>query len=179
MISILAAVVATVSSFGLGQMLLPEKPIIVIGGAVSLGFLTKKVIDNTLRKHHKRADSADIFPYLKLNHLKKWGTKWGKEYQYLKKVVLFDPPFKYPLDVQYILYFDFDTSTPEGKKSEKRFNQINAFQNNDILGSGFQEVYRNDPNPGFRFEWFVTIVKYTGFNDKYSWIIYQRDKPGS
>ena len=86
------------------------------------------------------------------------------------------PPLKYPLDVGYILYFDFDTSTPEGKRNEENFNEINAFQNNDILDSEFQKVYRNEPNSGFRYEWLVSIVKYSGFNDKYSWVIYQRGK---
>ena len=177
MISNIAAVVAAVSSMGLGRILLPEEPVIVTGGALALGFLTRTVIDNKRKKHPKRTDRSDIFPHLKLNALEKWGTKWGKEYEHIEKVVLFDPPFKYPLDVQYILYFNFDTSTPEGKKSEKNFNKINAFQNNDILGSGFQEVYRSEPNPGFRLEWFVTIVKYAGFNDNYSWVAYERGKP--
>jgi hypothetical protein len=176
MISLFAAVVATVSSFGFGQILLPEEPIIVIGGALALGFVTRKIINKSWSKRQKREDSSDIFPCLKRNTLEKWGTKWGQEYEYLNKVVLFDPPLKYPLDVEYILYFAFDTSTPEGEKSEEKFNEINAFQNHDILGSGFQEVYRNEPNPGFRFEWFVSIVKYSGFNDKYSWVIYQRGK---
>jgi len=176
MISLFAAVVATVSSFGLGQILLPEEPIIVIGSALTLGFITKKIIDKSWSKRQKRTDSSDIFPYLNRNALEKWATKWGQEYEYLNKVVLFDPPLKYPLDVGYILYFDFDTSTSEGKKSEEKFNEINAFQNNDILNSGFQKVYRNESNPGFRFEWLVSIVKYYGFNDKYSWVIYQRGK---
>jgi hypothetical protein len=155
---------------------LPEEPIIVIGGALTLGFLTRKIIDKSSSKRQKRTDSSDIFPYLKRNALEKWGTKWGQEYEYLNKIVLFDPPLKYPLDVGYILYFDFDASTPEGKKSEEKFNEINAFQNNDILDSGFQKVYRNEPNSGFRYEWFVSIVRYSGFNDKYSWVIYQRGK---
>ena len=176
MLSILAAVVVTLLFFGLGQILLPGEPIIVFGGALVLGFITRTIINKTWSKRQKRADSSDIFPYLKRNALEKWGTKWGQEYEYLNKVLLFDPPLKYPLDVGYILYFDFDTSTPEGKKSEKKFNEINAFQNNDILASGFQEVYRNEPNSGFRFEWFVSIVRYSEFNDKYSWVIYKRGK---
>jgi hypothetical protein len=176
MISLFAAVVATVSSYGLGQILLPEEPIIVIGTALFLGFLTRKLIDSTWNKRQKRAVNADIFPHLKKDALEKWGRGWGQEYEHLNKVVLFDPPLKYPLDIAYILYFDFDTSTPEGKKSQEKFNEINAFQNSDILDSGFQEVYRNKPDPGFRFEWFVTIVKYSRFNDNYSWVIYQKGK---
>jgi len=49
----------------------------------------------------------------------------GQQYEYLNKVVLFDPPLKYPLDVEYILYFKIDISTPEGKKSEE--NGVNHF----------------------------------------------------
>ena len=176
MISLFAAVVATVSSFGLGQVLLPEEPIIVIGTALFLGFFTRKFIDSTWAARQKRSVNADIFPHLKRDALEKWGTRWGQEYEHLNRVVLFDPPLKYPLDIGYILYFDFDTSTLEGQKSQEQFNEINAFQNSDILDSGFQEVYRNTPEPGFRFEWFVTIVKYSGFNDNYSWEIYQKGK---
>jgi hypothetical protein len=176
MISLFAAVVTTVSSFGLGQILLPEEPIIVIGGSLVLGFLTRNIIHKPWSKRQKQDDRSDIFPHLKRSALEKWATKWGEEYEYLKKVVLFDPPLKYPLDVGYILHFDFDTSTPEGEKSEEKFNEINAFQNNDILDSEFQNVYRNEPIPGFRYEWFVSIVKYSGFDDQYSWVIYQRGK---
>jgi hypothetical protein len=175
MLSLFAAVVATLSFFGLGQILLPDELIIVTGGALIAGFITKTIIDKAFSKRRRRTDSNDIFPYLKRNVLEKWGAKWGREYEYLNKVVLFDPPLKYPLDVAYILYFDFDTSTPEGKISEEKFNEINAFQNNVILDSGFGEVYRNEPNSEFRDEWFLSIVKYSGFDDQYSWAIYQRE----
>lgn len=174
MLSMSAAVVATLLFLWLGQMLLPDEPIIVFGGALILGFITRTVIDKTWSKRQKRVDSSDIFPYLRRDALEKWGSKWGQQYEYLNKVILFDPPLKYPLDVKYILYFDFDTSTPEGKRSEGIFNETNAFQSNVILDSGFQEVYRNEPGQGFREEWFLSIVKYSRFNDKYSWIIYQR-----
>ena len=177
MISLFAAVVASVSTYGLGRVLLPEEPIIVIGSALALGFITRKIIDNTRqRKNQEMADDSDIFPFLKRNVLEKWGAKWGQEFEYLNKVVLYDPPLKYPLDVAYVLYFEFDTTAPEGKKCEEKFNQINAYRNNDILDSGFEEVYQNNPNPGFRFEWFLTIVKYAGFNANYSWVIYQKNK---
>jgi hypothetical protein len=176
MLSLFAAVVATLLFFWLGQILLPDEPIIVFGGALVLGFFTRTIIDKTWSKRQKQTDSSDIFPYLRRNSLEKWGTKWGQQYEYLNKVVLFDPPLKYPLDVGYILYFDFDTSTPEGKRNEENFNEINAFQNNVILDSGFPEVYRNEPGSGFRDEWFLSIVKYSGFNDKYSWEIFQRGK---
>jgi hypothetical protein len=176
MISIFAAVVASVSTYGLGRVLLPEEPIIVIGSALALGFLTRKIIDtNRRRNRQEQADDADIFPFLKRNALEKWSAKWGHEFEHLKKVVIFDPPLKYPLDVAYVLYFDFDTSTPEGKKCQDKFNEINAYRNNDILDAGFEDVYQNKPTPGFRFEWFVTIVKYAGFNANYSWVIYQKD----
>ena len=178
MISIFAAVVASVSTYGLGRVLLPEEPIIVIGSALALGFLTRKIIDNNRRGNRQdKAVDADIFPFLKRNVLEKWGTKWGLEFEHLKKVVMFDPPLKYPLDVAYVLYFEFDTSTPEGEKCQDKFNEINAYRNNDILDAGFEDVYQNKPTPGFRFEWFVTIVKYAGFNANYSWVIYQKDKP--
>ena len=178
MISLFAAVVASVSTYGLGQILLPEEPVIVIGVALTLGFLTRKVIDNRRRtKQQEQADGSEVFPFLKRNALERWGTKWGQEFEHLTKVVLYDPPLKYPLDVAYVLYFEFDTSTPEGKKCEEKFNEINAYRNNDILDSGFEEVYQNKPSPGFKFEWFVTIFKYAGFNTNYSWVIYQKDQP--
>ena len=178
MISIVAAVVASVSTYGLGRIILPEEPIIVIGSALALGFFTGKSVDNRRRKKRQdQADDSDTFPFLKRSALEKWGAKWGQEFEHLKKVILFDPPLKYPLDVAYVLFFEFDTSTPEGKQCEEKFNEINAYRNNDILDSGYEEVYQTKPNPGFRFEWIVTIVKYAGFNANYSWVIYHKDKP--
>ena len=176
MISFFAAVAATLLFYWLGRILLPEESIIVIGAALFLGFITRTCIKKLRGKSQKRTDSSDIFPFLKRDVLEKWGIKWGEQYEYLNKVVLYDPPLKYPIDTNYILWFDFDTSTSEGKRSEEIFNELNAFQNNVILDSGFQEVYRNEPDSIFRDEWFMSIVKYPGFNDKYSWVIYEREK---
>ena len=114
--------------------------------------------------------------YQKDSYLKEWGAKWGKKYEYLNKIVLYDAPIKYPIDVKYILYFDFDTSTTNGKRSEEIFNKINAFETTIILESGFKEVYVNETVSEFRDEWFLSIVKYSGFSDEYSWVIYQREK---
>ena len=176
MISFFAAVAATLLFYWLGRILLPEEPIIVIGAALFLGFMTRTCIKKLRGKSQKRTDSSDIFPNLKRDVLEKWGIKWGEQYEYLNNVVLYDPPLKYPIDTNYILYFDFDTSTPEGKRSQESFNEINAFRNNDILDSGFQKVYRNEPGSRFREDWFMSIVKYPGFNDKYSWGVFKRGK---
>ncbi len=174
MLPFFAALVAALLIFWLGQTLLRDELIIVTGCALIVGFITRSTIDKIWSKRHNRTNSSDIFPHLRRHALENWGTKWGHDYEYLNQVVLFDPPLKYPLDVAYILYFDFDTSTPEGRKSEEKFNEINAFQNNVILESGFRDVYRNVPHSEFRDEWFLSIVKYSGFNDQYSWVIYQR-----
>jgi hypothetical protein len=176
LISLFAAVAATLLFYWLGRVLLPDEPIIVIGGALFLGFISRIIVKKLRLKRHKRTDDSDIFPFLKRDALEKWGTKWGEQYEYLNKVILYDAPLKYPIDARYILYFDFDTSTPEGKRSEGIFNEINAFQNNVILDSGFRKVYRNEPGSRFRDEWFLSIVKYSGFDYKYSWLIYQRGK---
>lgn len=175
MLSVFTAIAATIILFWLGRILIPDDPILVAGGALILGFIIRRFVDKIWRKRHKQQESFDIFPNLKLSALKQWGLQKGQQYRYLKKIVLFDPPLKYPLDVNYILYFDFDTSTSEGKNSEKHFNENNAFQINSILDNGFQEVYRNKVNSDFRDEWFLTIVRYSGFNDDYSWVIYQKD----
>ena len=174
MISLLAAVAAAALFFWLGRILLPDEPIILFGGALFIGFIARSLVNRFWSKRHKQTDSSDIFPFLRRDALEKWGSKWGRQYRHLVKIVLFDPPLKYPLDVKYILYFDFDTSTPEGKRSQETFNEINAFQENIILDSGFQEVYREEPATRFRDEWFLSIVEYTGFDDKYSWEIYRR-----
>jgi len=176
MISFFTAVAATLLFYWLGRILLPDEPIIVIGSALFLGFITRTCIKKLWGKRQNRTDGSDLFPFLKRDVLEKWGTKWGERYEFLNNVVLYDPPLKYPIDTRYILYFDFDTSTPEGKRSEDIFNEINAFQNNVILDSGFQSVYRNEPGLEFRDEWLMSIVEYVGFNDKYSWVIYQGGK---
>ena len=176
MLSLISGVAAALLIYWLGRILLPGDPIIVVGCALFLGFATRTGIEKVWGKRQDRKDGSDIFPLLDKEALEKWGTKWGEKYEYLNKVVLYDAPLKYPIDSKYILYFDFDTSNPEGKRSEESFNEINAFQSNVILESGFQEVYRTEPDSRFRDEWFLSIVKYSGFNDKYSWVIYQRKK---
>ena len=175
MLSLFAGVTATLLFFWLGRILMPDDLIIVVGCALFFGFITRTAIEKIGGKRQQRKAGADIFPLLNKDALAKWGTKWGKQYKYLNKVILYDAPLKYPIDSKYILYFDFDTSTQEGKKSEAYFNEINAFQNNVILDEGFQEVYRNEPDSEFRDEWFLSIVKYSGFDDEYSWLIFQRD----
>ena len=175
MLSLLAGVAATLLFFWLGRILMPDDLIIVVGCALFLGFITRAIIEKVGAKRQQPKGGKDIFPLLNKNVLEKWGTIWGKQYEYLNKVILYDAPLKYPIDSKYILYFDFDTSTEEGKRSEDDFNQINAFQSNVILDEGFQEVYRNEPSLECRDEWFLSIVKYSGFDDEYSWVIYRRD----
>ena len=119
MISLFTAVVTTLLFYWLGRILLPDEPIIVFGGALFLGFITRAGIKKLWKKRQNRTDSSDIFPFLKRDALEKWGTKWGEQYEYLNKVVLYDPPLKYPIDTNYILWFDFDTSTPEEKEVKK------------------------------------------------------------
>jgi hypothetical protein len=119
MISSFAAVTVTLIFFWLGWMLLPEEPIIVFGAAMLLGLAARTVVKKLLKTRQKSKDDSNIFPALKRDELKKWGSKLGEQYESLTKVVLYDPPLKYPIDAEYILYFDFDTSTSEGKKAKK------------------------------------------------------------
>jgi hypothetical protein len=175
MLSVLAAIFAALLVYWLGGMLLPDEPIIVFGAAFLLGLITRTVIYKLWETRQKRINDSIIFPLLKRKELEKWGSKWGEQYEYLTGVVLYDPPLKYPIDAEYILYFDFDTSTTEGKQSKEIFNETFAFQNTDILGPGFQDVYGDVPGSQFRDEWFLSIVKHAEFNDKYSWVIYQRE----
>ena len=175
MLSVFIAFAATIIFFWIGRTLIPDEPMLVVGGALIFGFIIRKSVDKKWRKRHERPESSEIFPNLRLNALEKWGARMGQQYKDLKKIVLFDPPLKYPLDVNYILYFEFDTTTSEGKNSERHFNEINAFQINAILDNGFQEVYRNEVNSDFKDEWFLTIVKYSGFDDDYSCLIYQKN----
>jgi hypothetical protein len=88
--------------------------------------------------------------------------------------VLYDAPLKYPLDVNYVLLFEFDTSTPEGKSSEEMFNETIAFHTDTILASGFSGAYKKKPDKSFRDDWFLSIKKYSGFDEEYSWVIYKR-----
>jgi len=66
MISFLAAVAATLLFYWLGRILLPDEPIIVIGAALLLGFMTRTCIKKLRGKSQKRTDSSDIFPNLKI-----------------------------------------------------------------------------------------------------------------
>ena len=177
-ISFLAAVSASLLFYYLGQILFSSNHVNAVGFSLFLGFITWTGIEKLLAKHSNRRDDSDLFPLLKRDALEKWGKKCGEQYRNLNKIVLYDAPMRYPIDSRYILLYDFDTSTPEGEKEEEIFNETNAFQINTILGPEFKEVYRNEPGSNFTDEWFLSIVKYSGFNDKYSWIIYQREKQG-
>ena len=109
MISSLSAVTVTLIFYWLGWMLLPEEPIIVFGAAMFLGLATRTVVKKLSETRQKRKDDSNIFPALKRDTLEKWGSILGEQYEYLTKVVLYDPPLKYPIDAEYILYFDFPT----------------------------------------------------------------------
>jgi hypothetical protein len=172
--SLVVAIAAALLSYWVGRMLLPSEPLIVVGGALFLGLILWTVAEKLWGKPTTRTDSYDIFPLLNKDVLERWGKKWGEQYEYLNKVVLYDAPLKYPIDVKYVLYFEFETSTPEGKRSEEVFNEIIAFQDDSILASGFNEVYTNIPDITFRDDWFLTIINYPGFNEKYSWVIYKK-----
>ena len=177
-IPIFAAGFASLIFYFLGQILFPENFVKAVGFALLLGFITWTGLEKLLTKHQNPKDDFDLFPLLKRDALEKWGTKCGMQYRNLNKIVLYDAPMRYPIDSRYILYFDFDTSTPEGEKEEEIFNETNAFQINTILGPEFKKVYRNEPRSNFIDEWFLSIVKYAGFNDEYGWIIYQKVKHG-
>ena len=115
-----------------------------------------------------------IFPLLKRDALEKWGTKWGQQYDYLKKVVLYGSPMETPSGLLYILYFEFSTSTDTGKQSEKIFSETIAFSSEAILTAGFEEVYKEKPDMSFRDEWYLVTNKSNGnYDEKYSWVIYK------
>ena len=87
-------------------------------GILFLGLILWTVVEKFWGKPTNRTDRLDIFPLLNKDVLQRWGKKWGEHYEYLNKVVLYDAPLKYPIDVKYVLYFEFDTSTPKGKRCE-------------------------------------------------------------
>ena len=155
-------------------MVLPGEPLIVTGGALFLGLILWTSVEKLWGKPTDQTDSSNLFPLLDKDVLEKWGEKWAEQYAYLTKIALYDPPLKYPLDVDNVLYFEFDTSTPEGRRSEEVFNETIAFHDDAILSSGFSEVYRKEPDRSFRDDWFLTIINYSGFNEEYSWVIYMK-----
>ena len=172
--SLVVAIAATVLSYLVGRMVLPDEPLLITGGALFLGLILWTSVEKLWGKPTDQIDSSNIFPLLDKDVLEKWGKRWAEQYAYLNKIVLYDAPLKYPLDVNYVLYFEFDTSTPEGRRSEEVFNETIAFHDDTILASGFSEVYINEPDSSFRDVWFLSIVNYSGFNEEYSWVIYKK-----
>ena len=119
-------------------------------------------------------ESKDIFPLLNRDALEKWGSKWGQQYDYLKRVVLYGSPMETPSELLYILYFEFSTSTDAGKQSEEIFGETIAFSYEAILTAGFEEVYKKEPDMSFRDEWYlVTNINHENYDEKYSWVIYK------
>ena len=172
--SLVVAIAAALSSYWVGRMLLPSEPLIVVGGALFLGLIIWTSVEKLWGKPTDQSDGSNMFPLLDKDALEKWGERWADQYAYLNKIILYDAPLKYPLDVNYVLYFEFDTSTPEGKRSEEVFNKTIAFHAKTILAAGFSEVYIIKPDPSFRDDWFMSIINYSGFNEKYSWVIYKK-----
>lgn len=119
-------------------------------------------------------EPIDIFPLLNRDALEKWGSKWGQQYDYLKRVVLYGSPMETPSELLYILYFEFSTSTDAGKQSEEIFGETIAFAYEVILTAGFEEVYKKEPDMSFRDEWYLVTNTYNGnYDEKYSWVIYK------
>jgi hypothetical protein len=119
-------------------------------------------------------EPKDIFPLLKRDALEKWGIKWGQQYDYLKRVVLYGSPMDTPSGLLYILYFEFNTLTDAGKQSENIFSETIAFSSEAILTAGFEEVYKKEPDMSFRDEWYLVTNTYNGnYDEKYSWVIYK------
>ena len=172
------AIAATLLSYWIGQMVLPDEPLLVTGGALFLGLIIWTSSEKLWGKPADQSESAYIFPLLKKDVLEKWGKKWAEQYTHLAKVVLYDAPLKYPLDVDYVLFFEFDTATPEGRRSEEVFNETIAFHTDTILASGFSDVYKKKPHRSFRDDWFLSIVDFSGFNAEYSWVIYKKNGSG-
>ena len=139
-------------------------------GAVSLVF---GIVLIFIKNKYAR-ESKDIFPLLNRDALEKWGSKWGQQYDYLKRVVLYGSPMETPSELLYILYFEFSTSTDAGKQSEKIFGETIAFSYEAILTAGFEEVYKKEPDMSFRDEWYlVTNINHANYDEKYSWVIYK------
>ena len=172
--SLAVAVVAVLFSFLLGWLVLPGEPLLVTGGSLFLGLILWTSLEKLWGKPADQPSGPNLFPLLNRDVLEKWGRKWGDQYPYLTKIVLYDAPLKYPLDVNYVLLFEFDTSTPEGKRSEEMFNETIAFHADTILASGFSGAYKKKPDKSFRDDWFLSIKKYSGFDEEYSWVIYKR-----
>ena len=168
------AIAATLLSFWVGRMVLPGEPLLVTGGALFLGLILWTSVEKIWGNSADQRDRTNVFPSLDKDVLEKWGEKWAEQYPYLSKIILYDAPLKYPLDVKYVLYFEFDISTPEGERSKEIFNRTIAFHDDTILAPGFSEVYLNEPDESFRDDWFLSIIHYSGFNEEYSWVIYEK-----
>ena len=125
-------------------------------------------------KNKYSREPKDIFPLLNRDALEKWGSKWGLQYNYLKRVVLYGTPMDTPSELLYTLYFEFNTSIDAGKQSEGIFNETIAFSYETILTAGFEEVYKKEPAMTFRDEWHLVTDAYEGdYDEKYSWVIYK------
>ena len=124
----LIGICLTVLGIGLSKMIIPGEYFILVG---ILGILSTIAI-NLFVKPKK---AKGIFPLLNQEALEKWGAKWGEQYDYLRKVVLYNTPMSYPIGVKYILYFRFDKTTEEGKRSEDIFNEWISFLDDTILNA--------------------------------------------
>ena len=89
--------------------------------------------------------------------LAEWCSGWGKIYDHLNRIVLFEYPPQ--SEVRYLLYFEFDVFTKEGQRQSESFTQgmwdCEHFPIDEL--DRFRSVYKKHPNTlDFIKEWSFT-----------------------
>jgi hypothetical protein len=141
-------------------------------------YLISAITFNVVERKKARGRKS-YFRQLNKDAFEKWGANWGEPHRFIKNITLYQRPMEHPSTANYILYFNIDSRTKDGKLFRKTFHNaycesslhMDVFLNYDVA----KEVYKEDPPENFQDEWEYTTEKYKGeFNEKFSWVIYKK-----
>jgi hypothetical protein len=125
-------------------------------------------------------DPHNTFPQLNLESLKIWGGKWGKQYDHLLKIMLYDSPLGDPeLQNQcykYILYFQFEESQG-GEVNKTKFNEMQWETDGYPVSECKADIYKKDASEiDISYEWNITTEEPRGVNHDLSFIVFNREE---
>lgn len=125
-------------------------------------------------------DPKNCFPQINLQSLKIWGIKWGKQYDHLMQVVLYDPQLGDPAlqnqRYKYILYFEFEQNQ-RGELNETKFEEMQWETEAYPISECKDDIYKKDPSDiDLLYEWNITTKEPRGVNQDLFFVVFNREE---
>ncbi len=172
------------TSFGIAMFLaglfnrtifLPEQQM-AIGSILILGCTW--IYIREYRHYNSKSIISSVFQHLNLVELKLQGINWGKQYKYLKSIVLFRaiPSISSDNEIQtkYMLYFKFK-KTKKAKLEKDKFNELRWEKEAYPISECKDDIYETDPSEvDLLYEWNVVTEKPQAVNKRDYFVIFNR-----